>query len=110
MYRISAIIEAAFSEFLLRAEKRGVGLDLDFPDPTMRVERPSLIRGPLNEQLALAVKRAEKKVSLEVEKNVIIIRDDGVALTPQQTRELETFENVKARSRVGFGTEVRIAF
>ena len=111
MYRISAIIEEAFSEFLPLAEKRGVGFDIDFPDPTLRVERPSLVRKPLSEQLPLAVKRASKKVSLTVTRTGVIIRDDGVALSPAETRELVSdFENVSAKSRVGFGTEIRIKF
>lgn len=110
MYRISAIIEDAFREFLPLAEKRRVGFDIDFPDPTLRVERPSLVRNPLNEQLELAIKRAEKRVSLAVTKAGIVIRDDGVALSPSEVRELSGAENVSVKSRVGFGTEVRIKF
>ncbi|MBQ3294144.1 hypothetical protein IJG98_00240 [Candidatus Saccharibacteria bacterium] len=111
MYRISAIIEDAFREFLPLAEKRRVGFDIDFPDPTLRVERPSLVRNPLNEQLKLAIERAEKRVSLAVSRVGIVIRDDGVALSPSAARELASgFENVTVKSRVGFGTEVRIKF
>lgn len=111
MYRISAIIEDAFREYLPLAEKRRVGFDIDFPDPTIRVERPSLVRGPLNEQLPLAIKRAQRRVSLAVTKAGIVIRDDGVALSPAAARELAgELENVTAKSRVGFGTEVRIKF
>lgn len=111
MYRISAIIEEAFREFLPLAEKREVGFDLDFPDPTLRVERPSLVRKPLLALLPQAVERAERKVSLAVTKTAVVICDDGVALSPSAVRELVSgFENVKAKSRVGFGTEVKILF
>ena len=87
-----------------------MGFDLDFPDPTLRVERPSLVRNPLNEQLKLAIERAEKRVSLAVSRAGIVIRDDGVALSPSEVRELSGAENVSVKSRVGFGTEVRIKF
>ena len=110
MYRISAIIEEAFSSNLRLAEKCGVGFDLDFPDPTLRVERPSLIRTPLLTFLPEAVKRAEKKVSLSVSRGAVVIRDDGVALSPAQIREMNPFEHVLIKSRVGFGTEIRIKF
>lgn len=108
MYRISAIIEEAFARFLPLAEKRGVGFDIDFPDPTMRIARPSLVRKPLFEQLPLAVERAEKRVSLAVTRTGVIIRDDGVALSPVAVKELCSDENVLVKSRVGFGTEVKI--
>ena len=111
MYRISAIIEDAFREYLPLAEKRRVGFDIDFPDPTLRVERPSLVRKPLFEQLPLAIKRASKRVSLTVMRTGIVIRDDGVALSPAAVRELAgELENVTVKSRVGFGTEIRIKF
>ncbi len=110
MYRISAIIEEAFSQFLPLAEKRRVGFDIDFPDPTMRVDRPSLVRKPLFEQLPLSLERAQKQVSLSVTKTGLIIRDDGVPLTPANAKKLAKQENVVVKSRVGFGTEVRIKF
>ena len=76
MYRISAIIEDAFREYL-----------------------------------PLAIKRAQRRVSLAVTRAGIVIRDDGVALSPAAARELAgELENVTVKSRVGFGTEVRIKF
>jgi len=110
MYRISAIIEDAFREYLPLAEKRRVGFDIDFPDPTLRVERPSVVRKPLFEQLPLAIKRANRRVSLAVTRTGVLIRDDGVALSPASAKELSSDENVTVKSRVGFGTEVRISF
>ncbi len=84
--------------------------NLDFPDVTRRIERPSLVRKPLDVFLAEAVERAEREVSLVVAKDCVAVRDDGVALAPAKVKEMsEGFENVKIRSRVGFGTEVKIA-
>lgn len=108
MYKISAIIEDAFRNALPLAEKLRIGLDIDFPDPTMRIERPSLLKNPLNEHLELAIRRAKKRVSIVVSRVSVVIRDDGVALTPDMIREITDAENISIKSRVGFGTEVKI--
>ncbi|MBR3233050.1 HAMP domain-containing histidine kinase [Candidatus Saccharibacteria bacterium] len=111
MYRLSAIIEEVYQKYFLKAEKRGVRFNLDFPDVTRRIERPSLVRKPLEPLLGGAVERAQKEVSLTVARDCIVVRDDGVALAPAKVAELsEGFENVKVRSRVGFGTEIKIFF
>ena len=55
------------------------------------------------------VARAQKEVSLIVQEDYVVVRDDGVALAPSVTKELsEGFENVTIKSRVGFGTEISI--
>ncbi|MBR5389270.1 hypothetical protein IK146_01785 [Candidatus Saccharibacteria bacterium] len=109
MYRLSAIIEEIYQKYARLADKRNVRFNLDFPDITRRIERPSIVRRPLEALMPGVVARAEREVSLIVQKDYIIVRDDGVALTPAHTKELcEGFENVSAKSRVGFGTEIRI--
>lgn len=111
MYRLSTIIEEVYQKYFLKAEKRGVRFNLDFPDVTRRIERPSVVRRPLDVFLAGAVERAEKEVSLSVARDCIVVRDDGVALAPAKLAEMsEGFENVRVRSRVGFGTEIKIFF
>lgn len=111
MYRLSTIIEEIYQKYALVAEKRGVRFNLDFPDLTRRIERPSLVRKPLEALMAGAVARAQKEVSLAVMKDCVVVKDDGVALTPAAVRELGAeFENVSAKSRVGFGTEIKIRF
>ena len=109
MYRLSAIIEEIYQKYAKLAEKRNVRFNLDFPDITRRIERPSIVRKPLETLMPGAVERAQKEVSLIVQQNYVIVRDDGVALAPNAVRELsDGFENVFAKSRVGFGTEIRI--
>ncbi|MBQ3293867.1 hypothetical protein IJG96_01920 [Candidatus Saccharibacteria bacterium] len=111
MYRLSTIIEEVYQKYFLKAEKRGVRFNLDFPDVTRRIERPSLVRKPLDVFLADAIGRAQKEVSLEVTRDAVVVKDDGVALTPARVKEMsDGFENVKIKSRVGFGTEVKIGF
>ena len=109
MYRLSTIIEEIYQKYAKLAEKRNVRFDLDFPDITRRIERPSVVRRPLEELMSGVVERAQKQVSLSVQKDYIVIRDDGVALSPDKVREIsDGFDNVLAKSRVGFGTEIRI--
>lgn len=109
MYRLSAIIEEIYQKYARLAEKRNIRFNLDFPDITRRIERPSIVRRPLEAMMPDAVKRAQKEVSLVVQKDCIVVRDDGIALAPSVVREMcGEFENVSAKSRVGFGTEIRI--
>ncbi|MBR3319655.1 hypothetical protein IKG06_04125 [Candidatus Saccharibacteria bacterium] len=109
MYRLSAIIEEIYQKYAKIAEKRNVRFNLDFPDITRRIERPSIVRKPLEALMPDVVRRAQKEVSLLVQRDCIIVRDDGIALAPSVVREMcSEFENVSAKSRVGFGTEIRI--
>ena len=110
MYRISNLIEDAFRKNLRLAEQRRVAFDFDFPDPTLRIEHPSLLKEPLSTQLPLAVERAKSRVSFKVTRDGILIRDDGIPLTPNQVKDLSTDDAVTVKSRVGFGTEVRIKY
>lgn len=109
MYRLSAVIEEMFSKYLPVAEKRGVRFNLDFPDSTRRIGRIFTVKKLLDEHLALAIKRAQHEVSLKVLDEAISIRDDGVALSPAQIAEIQDDELIKIKSRVGFGTDVRIS-
>ena len=109
MYRLSAIIEEIYQKYSKLAEKRGLIFNLDFPDVTRRIDRPSIVRKPLDVLLFGAVERAQKQISLTVQKTCIVIRDDGVALLPDTLKEMKKdFENVQIKSRVGFGTEIKI--
>ena len=110
MYRLSIIVEEAYQKYARMAEKRGVRFNLDFPDVTRRIERPSIVRKPLEVFLANAVERAQREVSLAVAKDCVVVRDDGVAMAPAKIAEMNSFENVIVKSRVGFGTEVKIKF
>lgn len=110
MYRLSVIIEEVFRKYLPLAEKRKVALNLDFPDVTKRIERPSRVRGPLDALVGAALRRAKKSVSIVVEKSGVRIVDDGEALTPAELAEIREPDHIAAKSRVGFGTEVLVKF
>ena len=60
MYRLSTIIEEIYQKYAPLAEKRGLRFNLDFPDMTRRIEKPSLVRKPLSEFVPGALERAEK--------------------------------------------------
>ncbi|MBQ7802515.1 hypothetical protein IJ380_01455 [Candidatus Saccharibacteria bacterium] len=110
MYRLSTIIEEVYRTFLPLAEKKKISFNLDFPDPTKRVERPSLVKNPLLENTEAAILRAKKSVSIVVKKNSVVVSDDGEVLPTAKLKEIREAENIKAKSRVGFGTEVEIFF
>lgn len=110
MYRLSTIIEEVFKKYLGVAEKQGVMLNLDFPDATKRIERPSRVRGPLDRYVGEALERAKRNVSIIVKRNGVVVTDDGRALTPSELSEIREPEHIEAKSRVGFGTEVLIRF
>lgn len=92
------------------AERRKIILNLDFPDVTKRVDRPSRVRGPLNKAVGEAVARAKRNVSITVGRDSVRVMDDGRALTPDELAELSEPEHIEVKSRVGFGTEVLIWF
>ncbi len=109
MYRLSAVIEEMFTKYLPLAEKRNVKFNLDFPDSTRRISRVFTVKKMLDKHLELAIKRAQHEVSLKVLSDDISIKDDGVALTPEKIEELKgEDEIVIIKSRVGFGTDVKI--
>ena len=110
MYRLSVIIEEVFRKYLKEAEKRRVMLNLDFPDVTKRVDRPSRVRGPLDRLVGEALARAKRNVSIVVRKDGILVTDDGRVLTPAELAELREPDHIAAKSRVGFGTEVLIRY
>ncbi|MBQ6321076.1 hypothetical protein IJI17_02555 [Candidatus Saccharibacteria bacterium] len=110
MYRLSTIIEEVFRKYLPVAERRKIILNLDFPDVTKRVDRPSRVRGPLNKAVGEAVARAKRNVSIMVGRDNVRVMDDGRALTPDELAELSEPEHIEVKSRVGFGTEVLIWF
>lgn len=119
MYRLSIIIEEVFRKYLPFAEKVGVALNLDFPDPTKRIKEPSKVRGHLDEHVESAIKRTASRgassklkgeVSILVRKDHIEVRDTGTVLSPAALALINKPEHIEAKSRVGFGTSVLIRF
>ena len=110
MYRLSVIVEEVFRKYLPVAQKVGVPLDLDFPDPTKKIEKPSRVREPLEEHLSSAIRRTKNHVKVLVKKDGITIFDDGSVLSPAVLSALNKPEHIEAQSRVGFGTSVFIRF
>ena len=121
MYRLSLVINEIYNKYLPKAIKAGVTLNLDFPDPTIRVNSPSKVKKTLEEHVPKAILRvssasavgARKKpkgeVMISVSKTGVEIRDTGTTLSPSAVKLLSS-EHVDVKSRVGFGTRIMIYF
>lgn len=110
MYRLSFVIHEIYNKYLPLAEKAGISLNLDFPDPTIKVKEPSKVKDKLDKHVDSALKRTLKgEISINVHRGKIIIKDTGTVLSgPMIT--LLTSEHVSVKSKVGFGTTVTIDF
>ena len=109
MYRLSFVINEIYNKYLPLAEKAGISLNLDFPDPTQEVKEPSKVKAHLDEHMELATQRAIKgEISINVHKDKIVIRDSGTILSKPACAMLSN-DRVKVTSRTGFGTSVTIA-
>ena len=113
MYRLSLVINEIYKKYLPEAIKAGVTLNLDFKDPTLRVESPSRVKKHLEEHVPKAILRVSEnrggEVLISVLKNGVEIRDTGTTLSPEVIKLLSG-KHVEVKSRVGFGTRVLIKF
>ena len=110
MYRLSVIIEDVFKKYLPIAESLGVTFNLDFPDPTKRIAKPSRVKEPLDKHVSAALKRTKGEVKILVKKDGIEIVDNGTVLSPMSLAPINKPDHITAKSRVGFGTSVFIKF
>ena len=118
MYRLSLVINEIYNKYLPEAVKAGVTLNLDFPDPTIRVDSPSRVKKTLEEHVPKAILRVSKandskpkkgEVKISVSKLGVEIRDTGTTLSSEAVKLLSG-KHVEVKSRVGFGTRILIRF
>ena len=110
MYRLSLIISEVYHKYLPLAEKGGVALNLDFSDGTQTVADPDQLKATIDQHLESAINRSDRgEISIALEKDAIVIKDSGTILS-RPACTLLSGEHVDVRSRVGFGTVVRISF
>ena len=110
MYRLSLVINEIYNKYLPLAERAGISLNLDFPDPTVKVKEPEKVKAHLDKHIDSALKRTIKgEISINVSRGKIILKDTGTVLS-QPMIALLTSEHVSVKSRVGFGTTVTISF
>ncbi len=108
MYRLSFIIDEIYNKYLPLTEKAGISLNLDFPDPTVKIKEPSKIKADLDKHVSSALGRTIKgEISIRISQGKIIIKDTGTVLSKPMIALLST-ERVSVKSKVGFGTTVTI--
>ena len=110
MYRLSLIINDIYLKYLPLAEKAGIILNLDFPDPTAKTDKAEKVRQELDKSMKSALDRTLKgEIKIEVGKGYIAVTDSGTVLSKTACAAL-TSEHVVVKSRVGFGTTATIRF
>ena len=120
MYRLSLVINEIYNKYLPEAIKAGVTFNLDFPDPTIRVESPSKVKKHLDEHVPKAILRVSNaadtrgikkkgEVRISVSSLGVELRDTGTTLSPEMVKLLSS-KRVEVKSRVGFGTRIMFYF
>ncbi len=108
MTKLSLIIGEIYSKYLPLAEKASIRLDLDIADPTEETGEDENLKAELDKQLKAALKRTPNgEIKIAADKNKIVIQDSGTTLSPTACTLLSR-GRVSAKSRVGFGTTVKI--
>ncbi len=108
MYHLSLIISEIYNKFLPLAEQNGIQLDLDVVDSTVIAKELSGIQEDVEKALSETISRSDKgKISIKVNRQEIIISDTGTTLSHALCSLLSS-KYVDVKSRVGFGTTIRI--
>lgn len=110
MYRLSLIISEIYNKYLPLAEKEGIILNLDFSDTTKEIPDSDRVKKFLDEQLGATLKNSDHgEVTISVDQEAITITDTAATLSPSACALLSN-RYIDVKSRVGFGTTVRIFF
>lgn len=108
MYRLSIIIGEIYNKYLPLAEKNGVSLSLDYPDTTAEITNPEELKADLEKHLDSALSRSERgQITIAARRDYILISDTGTVLS-QPVCKLLSNSRIEVKSRVGFGTTVKI--
>lgn len=108
MSRLSSIIGELYNKYLPLVENTQVQLNLDFPNTTQEVDEPEIIKASLDAQLQSALSRTKKgKITIAVRDHAIIISDSDTVLSKPVCAMLSS-DNTEVKSRVGFGTTIKI--
>ncbi len=108
MYRISLIIGEVYQKYLRLAEQNRVQLNLDLGENNEQVDNPKEIQQELEKHLDSALQRsAQGEITVSIKNHQIIITDSGTVLSGPICALLSK-GRVTVKSRVGFGTSVRI--
>jgi signal transduction histidine kinase len=115
MYKLSTIFEKFYDYYLLECFKKGVRLNVDLADTSLKVASPSSIKNRLKPMVEDAMKRTGHgdSITMKAEKTKgkieITISDTGVYLTKSEQAELlERHKYKEIVSRHGYGTSITL--
>jgi|GEM_PF-6852124 len=108
MTTLSEIVEPFYQQSVSTLGRSHILLDIDIPDPYLKVNNATVIKKWLQTYFKEAESRMKRtKISLAVKNDELIIKDEGLLLNRAHCQELSS-DIVKVSSRVGFGTTTRI--
>lgn len=110
MYRLSLIIDEIYLKYLPLAKRAGLTLNLDFPDPTLKIAQGEKVKKGLEKSLKTMLKKSFKgEITIRVTQDGIEIEDSGTVLSKTACLLLSN-DFLTVKSKVGFGTTVVIKF
>ena len=119
MYHLSHSINQLYKDYLSKATKTNISLDLDFSDPTLQVQHPSEIKQIIQSYLDFAIKSrpvSPKKstIIVQIMPTKIIIKDSFYQFNQVKTKEFlakiteSSDRKITFSSRIGFGSSFSI--
>lgn len=109
MKRLSILISDIYNKYLPLSKNQHIELNLGVIDSDSEVIDAEEVEAHLDEQLQQLLKKSRNHgaISLGIEKGNIIIHDSETILSPLACAGL-SHGRVEVKSRVGFGTTIRI--
>ena len=110
----ATVIAKIYREYAAKLAKGGTHLDIDVPDPSVKIERPAKIAKMTEAYLDFCLKNpAKSNVALAINRGKFYIKDDTRLLKPDEKAIFEavaTTSHIEAmiRSRLGYGTTVSL--
>lgn len=108
MNQVALIVSEIYNKYLPEAKKYKVQLDLDLTDTASATDDTEQLAKDIEEHLQSALKRTrEGEIKVAIKNGEIAISDTGTTLS-RPVCQLLTRGRVQVKSRVGFGTTVKI--
>lgn len=114
MKTISAVLEPLYRKYAVALHARRIQLDLNIQNPQYEVEHPQKLSKLITEYIDSTLDKRRHlgdKITIASMTNsdnkYILIRDETQLLSPEGVEHFQS-DNVEIRTRVGFGTFLKI--
>ena len=110
----ATVIAKIYREYAAKLAKVGTHLDIDVPDASVKIEKPSQVAKMTEAYLDFCLKNpAKSSVILAINRGKFLIKDDTRLLKPDEKAIFETIATTShsgatVRSRLGFGTTISL--